>query len=32
MHGMDEDEDLTQLVNIFFHSPPSLPSFLALSR
>lgn len=32
MHGTGEDEDLTQLVNIFFHSPPSLPSFLALSR
>lgn len=32
MHGMGEDEDLTQLVGIFFHSSPSLPSFLALSQ
>lgn len=32
MHGMGEDEDLTQLVSIFFHSSPPLPSFLALSQ
>lgn len=32
MHGMGEEEELTQLVNMFFRSPPSLPSFLSLSR
>lgn len=30
IHGMGEDEDLTQLVNIFLHSFPSLPSFPSL--